>query len=69
MQHHGTLKFWNEARAFGFITADAIGDVFCHITGIAGHAVPPHIGAHLVFELVDDGKTGKPKAVNVKIEE
>jgi CspA family cold shock protein len=33
----GTVKFFNEAKGFGFITNDKTGkDIFVHITGLNG---------------------------------
>lgn len=36
----GTVKFFNEAKGFGFITNDETGkDIFVHVTGLNGEAL------------------------------
>jgi CspA family cold shock protein len=36
----GTVKFFNEAKGFGFITNDETGqDIFLHVTGLNGETV------------------------------
>lgn len=39
----GTVKFFNEAKGFGFITDDATRqDFFVHVTGLTGGPVQQH---------------------------
>lgn len=60
----GTVKFFNGAKGFGFITPDAGGkDVFVHANDI-GDAVL-HEGTKVEFEVVQ-GKKG-PQASGVKV--
>jgi CspA family cold shock protein len=58
----GTVKFFNEAKGFGFITPDQGGkEVFVHVTGLQDEI---REGDEVAYE-VEDGKKG-PSAVNVK---
>ena len=57
----GTVKFYNEAKGFGFITPDEGGaDVFVHATGLVNEI---RQGDNVSFE-VSEGKKG-PNATNV----
>lgn len=59
----GTVKFFNEAKGYGFITDDATKeDFFVHITGLNGTQVQQH--DRVEFE-TRDGRKGI-NAVNVK---
>ena len=58
----GTVKFYNEAKGFGFITDENGTDVFVHATGLNNEI---RENDSVTFE-VTDGKKG-PNAVNVSI--
>jgi CspA family cold shock protein len=58
----GTVKFYNEAKGFGFITDENGTDVFVHATGLNDEI---RENDSVTFE-VTDGKKG-PNAVNVSI--
>lgn len=62
----GEVKFFNESKGFGFITAEDGKDYFVHISGIA-EGVDIQDGDAVEFE-IEQGDRG-PKAVSVKKEE
>lgn len=58
----GTIKFFNEAKGFGFITPeDGSGDLFVHVTGLVGQVREND----KVTYNVEEGKRGL-MAVNVQ---
>jgi CspA family cold shock protein len=60
----GTVKFFNTAKGFGFITPDSGGkDVFVHINDTGGTVLQE--GSKVEFEVVQ-GKKG-PQASDVKL--
>lgn len=60
----GTVKFFNEAKGFGFITPDNGGDdIFVHTTGLSTRNIREN--DKVVYE-VEQGKKGL-NAVNVKL--
>jgi len=60
----GTVKFFNEAKGFGFITPDDGGkDVFVHVNGLNGNTITE--GDKVSYDL-EEGKKGM-NAVNVTI--
>lgn len=59
----GTVKFFNDAKAFGFITCEDGKDVFVHQSEL-GDNVELYEGDTVEFE-VENGDRG-PKAVKVK---
>lgn len=61
----GTVKFFNEMKGFGFITAEDGKDYFVHQTGLQD-GVSLHENDAVSFD-VEDGPRG-PKAVNVSKE-
>jgi CspA family cold shock protein len=61
---NGTVKFFNTAKGFGFITPDEGGkDVFVHINDLGGASIQE--GSKVQFEVVQ-GKKG-PQASNIKV--
>lgn len=59
----GTVKFFNEAKGFGFIVDDELNkDIFVHVTGLGGLTIKEK--DQVEYEIVD-GKKGL-NAVNVK---
>lgn len=56
----GTVKFFNDAKGFGFIKSENGQDVFVHATGLV-HEIQEH--DEVTFDM-QDGKKG-PSAVNV----
>lgn len=59
----GTVKFFNDAKGFGFITEEGVGkDHFVHISGLIDEV---REGDEVEFDL-QEGKKGL-NAVNVKV--
>lgn len=66
--HHGTVKWFNDTKGFGFITNDdGSGDVFVHFSAIQGTGFRTLAeGQKVTFETEQDPKDpGKLRAVNV----
>merc|ERR1719468_1453563 len=57
----GTIKMFNGGKGFGFISYPG-GEVFVHCSDC--HGEPPMEGAPVSFDVVEDPRTGKMKAVN-----
>ncbi|PWJ56526.1 CspA family cold shock protein [Dyadobacter jejuensis] len=52
----GTVKFFNEAKGYGFIVEDDTNrDIFVHVTGLGGLTIREN--DHVEFEVVE-GKKG-----------
>ena len=60
----GTVKWFNESKGYGFITADEGKDVFVHFSAIQGEGFKTlNEGQKVSFEVVN-GEKG-PQAANV----
>jgi CspA family cold shock protein len=60
----GTVKWFNDSKGFGFITAEDGTDVFVHHTSIAGSGFKSLAEGDKVSFDIEKGPKG-PKAVNV----
>ena len=60
----GTVKFFNEAKGFGFITREGGPDVFVHYSAIQGSGFKTLAEGQEVEFKVTDGQKG-PQAENV----
>lgn len=60
----GKVKWFNEAKGYGFITSEESGDIFVHYSSIAGNGFKTLAEGQAVSFDVEQGPKG-PKAVNV----
>lgn len=69
MSQSGTVKFFNHAKGFGFITPDGDDkDVFVHISAVQASGLPGlEDGQKVSFETEPDKRGKGPKAVNLSI--
>nr|WP_116964597.1 cold-shock protein [Fastidiosibacter lacustris] len=64
-QQTGAVKFFNQAKGFGFIKPDNGGaDLFVHVTALGGMQTLAN-DQRVTFD-IEDGRRG-PQAVNVQI--
>jgi CspA family cold shock protein len=65
----GKVKFYNEERGFGFLARDDGGeDVFVHVREVAdGQELEK--GNVVQFDIGEDGRSGRTRAVNVRVVE
>ena len=61
----GKVRFYDEEKGFGFISADDGQDVFLHATALPAVAPAPKTGTRLEFGIAD-GKRG-PQALSVRV--
>ncbi|PNX50586.1 MAG: cold-shock protein [Thermoplasmata archaeon M9B2D] len=61
---NGTVKWFNEAKGFGFITQDNGTDVFAHYSAISGNGFKTLTeGQSVSFDVIEGDKG--PKAANI----
>ena len=68
--NHGTVKWFNESKGFGFISNDdGSGDVFVHFSAIVSNGFKTLLeGQKVIFDTETDPKnSSKLRAVNVCI--
>ncbi len=68
MRHSGTVKFFNSAKGFGFISPDdGSKDVFVHVTALEAAGLQVlNEGDKVSFALEDDRKGRGQKAVELQ---
>ncbi|MFN3740804.1 MAG: cold-shock protein [Thermodesulfovibrionales bacterium] len=64
MPYEGKVKWFNEAKGFGFIQQDNGPDVFVHYTSIKGNGFRTLSEGQRVQFDIEEGERG-PKAINV----
>ena len=69
MAINGTVKFFNQARGYGFIAPeDGSKDVFVHATALEASGVPAlGEGDKVTFEIEDDPRGRGKQATNIKM--
>ena len=69
MRQNGTVKFFNQAKGYGFISPEGGGkDVFVHITAVQRSGIPELAdNMKISFEVQPDKKGRGPPAVNLQI--
>lgn len=69
MRQNGTVKFFNSAKGYGFITPDDGGkDVFVHVTAVQRAGIPELTeGTKLTFEVQPDKRGRGPQAVELQL--
>ncbi len=68
MSQTGTVKFFNEAKGFGFVTPDGGSkDVFIHVSALERAGISSlNEGDKISFDTEPDTRGKGPKAVNVQ---
>lgn len=63
--NYGTIKFYNEDKAYGFIMTSTGTDIFFHLSDVVN---PDYLrkGADVQFD-IGESRKGLPKAIGVKI--
>ena len=66
--YHGTVKWFNETKGFGFIQPDNGGtDVFVHISAVERAGMRSlNDGQKISYEIVQDRRSGKSSADNLQ---
>jgi cold shock protein len=68
MRVNGTVKFFNQAKGYGFISPDDGGkDVFVHVSDVERSGLPTiDEGMRVSFETEPDRRGKGPKAINIQ---
>ena len=65
-QYTGSVKWFNNAKGYGFVGSDGSPDVFCHYSAIQGDGYKSLKEGEAVEYDVVPGTSGKPQAENVR---
>jgi CspA family cold shock protein len=67
MRQSGTVKWFNDAKGFGFITTEGGEDVFVHFSAITGNGFRSlQEGAQVEFEVTQGPKGLQAQNVNIR---
>jgi cold shock protein len=65
MTKTGTIKFWNEAKGYGFIVTEDSADIFAHASQLVGEFLP---NKHDRVQFIEGvGRGGRPCAQRIVI--
>ncbi|MBC8036697.1 MAG: cold-shock protein [Rhizobiales bacterium] len=69
MRQNGTVKFFNQAKGYGFVSPEDGGkDVFVHITAVQKSGIPElSEGLKISFEVQEDTRGRGPQAVDLQL--
>lgn len=69
MRQNGTVKFFNQAKGYGFVSPEGGGkDVFVHITAVQKSGIPElNDGVRISFEVQEDKRGRGPQAVELQL--
>ncbi|HUR43407.1 MAG TPA: cold-shock protein [Aestuariivirga sp.] len=69
MRQNGTVKFFNQAKGYGFVSPEDGGkDVFVHITQVQRSGIPElSEGLRISFEVQEDTRGRGPQAVDLQL--
>lgn len=69
MRENGTVKFFNQAKGYGFVSPENSGkDVFVHVTAVQKSGIPElSEGMKISFEVQADKRGRGPQAVNLQL--
>ena len=69
MRQQGTVKFFNQAKGYGFVSPEDGGkDVFVHVTAVQRAGIPELAeGQKISFEVQADKRGRGPQAVDLQL--
>ena len=69
MRQTGTVKFFNQAKGYGFVSPEDGGkDVFVHVTAVQAAGIPELAdGQRISFEVQADKRGRGPQAIELQL--